>query len=137
MLNSSSTTDNHKSEEHIVLENFKKEFCNDVHSLSEKNDWIAVIFVFSILVVGTVVAFCYVPESLRFENFTPADFNKITKLPSLQRSFEQLCLTITFSLAQIPLEYLDSANHKIKRNFKAILVCGASAFAFMAFFYAY
>ena len=116
-----------------LLSKFLNRYAKEKKSLQTVNDVAPVVGVFAIIAIGLVFALFYVPSSLKIENFKPSDLDKLVRLPSLISSFRNLCFAITLSLAQIPLEFLDSSNQKLKRNLKTILVLATSIFAFMAF----
>ncbi len=120
-----------------LLKKFLKSYENEKKALTDADDVVPAACVFVIVVVGSLIALFFVPSSLRFENLTPSDMDKLPKLHSLKHSFTYLSFAITLSLAQIPLEFLDTSNQKLKRNLKAILMLAASIFAYMGFAYAY
>lgn len=113
------------------------QFKNEMQSVIKNEDFYYFATVFLIMIVGSLMALFYVPPSLQSKNFTASDMDKLSKLHLLLPAYQNLSFAITFSLAQTPLEYLDSSNQKIKRNLKTILVVGAAIFAYMAFAYAY
>jgi hypothetical protein len=117
-----------------LLTKFIEKSKSDFETLKKSGELLTVALVLAIVLVGSLIALFYKPPSLRTENYTVADMNKLMKQHSLEFAFKYLCFSITFAFAQLPLEYLDSASQKTKRNYKVILTVGAAIFACMAFF---
>ena len=109
----------------------------ELDAIKKWNDTIHVMTVFFIVIIGKLIEINYTPDGLQIENFKPSNHSEWNKLEDLLKQFKFLCLTLTFMLAQIPLEYFKSENYKLKRNFKTILMVDAAASACMNFMFSY
>ncbi len=105
-----------------------------INDLKLKDDLNLVFSVFLIIILGFFTAHFYVPSSLTIENIHSKNIDDFLNIHSLQLRFKYIIITFTLALAQLPLEYLDSAHFSIKRNTKTILTIFAIIFGFLYFF---
>jgi hypothetical protein len=99
-------------------------------------DTIILVGALSIFIVGALLAFCWTPEKLRHLS-QAAVTAKFTNVQNLIPMHQALVFAITFSIAQLPLEFLSPNSLKKKQRIKTMLVLAAAVSAYIAFYYSF